>query len=194
MKAPTPKPAPVTQPLPSPAEVAAALALVRRQHPAGFTVDADGLLAARPSGMVKPKSLAELLALRAEPRRLKLELAASLVEVEVFALEEKLTAEFERKAPSPIAPVKFKLENGKQVADGYNTQDPAYKEQVEEAYQCRRAMTLAAAVPLLAVEGGTPEQMRDWLLAQKLPVHFLDSLYAAAKAMSEQPQERASFI
>ena len=133
-------PAPPPQ-LPTPAEVAAALALVRRQHPAGFTVDADGVLAARPSGMVKPKSLAELLALRAEPRRLKLELAASLVEVEVFALEEKLTAEFERKAPSPIAPVKFKIENGKQVADGYNTQDPTYKVLVEEAYQLRRAMT-----------------------------------------------------
>ena len=153
--------------LPPPAEVAAAIALVCRQHPAGFTVDADGVLAARPSGMVKPKSLAELLALRAE---------------------------FERKAPTPIAPAKFKIENGKQVADGYNTQDPAYKVLVEEAYQLRRAMTLAAAVPLLAVEGGTPEQMRDYLLAQKLPVHFLDSLYAAAKAMSEQPQERASFI
>ena len=181
-------------PAPTASEVAAAIALIRLQHPAGFTVDADGLLAARPSGLIKPRSLAELLALKAEPRRLKLELAASLVEVEVYALEEKLTAEFERKVPTPVPPVKMKVENGKPVADGYDREDAGYKAAVEAAYQLRRALTIAAAVPLMGVQGGTPEAMSDWLREQKLPVHFLDSLYAAAKAMSEQPQERASFI
>lgn len=184
---------PTPAPDPTPEALAAALALLRTRYPHGFTVDGDGVLSAR-RGAERVQSLAELLALKSAPKVVRLELAASIVEIEVFALPETAQQEIEKKVPTPVPPMKTRRENGKDVPDGYNTDDPGFKAAVDASYNLRRALTLALAVPVLGVQGETPEAMRDWLLEQKFPVHFLDSLFTAAKSMSEAPVERASFI
>lgn len=150
----------------------------------------------------KPGSLIDLAEAVRRPHTLRIGVRAGeqdvqgyrTIEVQVRALMETEWAGVMKIGADLRPPAKMKAgPSGKDVADGFNEDDPGYIAEVTKAANHRRAHALSIGLVGLEMPGETVEAKDEWLRGN-LPPNVVDSLYEAIRTLTARPLELAHFI
>lgn len=74
----------------------------------------------------------------------------------------------------------------------YNEDDPEYRKRVEEAFVAQQAFVLRCALVDIDLPPGHADCAKQ--LSEKLPPRLITALYAAVRALTDQPVPLANFI
>lgn len=166
--------------------------LIKEKYPNGMRMTPDGEIFPLREAK-KMTNIQELVELSRATKKFHLDLHGQVMELEISPLTDQIAAEADKMDMDLIPPKKYKIEGGKKIEDGYDFEDPKYRQKRKEAYDFKRAFIIAAGVIGFGEIGRTNEEKRDWL-SKNLPPHVIDALLGAVRGVTSDRIEYATFI
>lgn len=176
---------------PSEISLESILAFLSEKYPNGATF-LNGDLTPRPQA-AKVTNLQALGELARAPQNLTFELRGQMMSMDVRGLNGEEAAEVD-KIPDPVAPMK-KMPTGKGGAtvDQYDFNDPAYKAQVQQAFELKRAMMISMGLVGLEVPGSNVDEKAAWL-RKTFPPQVLELIRSKIQSLTSDEISTAAFV
>jgi hypothetical protein len=178
---------------PLPLDLPAAISAVLAQYPTGAHIHPDGSLVS--DQKPQPRRVTSIDDLRQTVRRtrcVRAEINGELIEFEVRGLNAAEQRTVDSFTEGLVPPQKFRTENGRQVPDGYNYDDPAYLKQLKPLIRKKVALIIQLGLVGIHVPGENVDQVANWL-DENLTPQAIDLLHAAIVQMTSDPIRGADF-
>jgi hypothetical protein len=167
-------------------------AIIKEKYPNGMRLSPDGDVFEYRKAK-KITNIQEIVEMSRATKKFHFDVNGQAVEVEINPLTDQIAAEADKMDMDLIPPKKYRVEAGKKIEDGYDFEDPKYRQKRKDAYDLKRAFIISAGVIGFGDIGRTNEEKRDWL-SKNLPPRVIDALLGAVRGVTSDRIEYATFI